>query len=152
EVEVLKRHLAPLVRGLTIGKAHVFRAKVLASTPPAEFQRTLRGATFVNLTRRGKYLQFELRAARRGGKIPLTGHLGMPGRMYLLPMAAPLPKHAAVVLELGREKFVFEDTRYFGRLTLDPNAAANLGPEPLSDEFSVAYLSSALGRSSQAIK
>ena len=61
----------------------------------------------------------------------MVGHLGMTGRMYLLPAKAPLPRHAAVVLNLGRENFVFEDTRYFGRLTLDARALARLGPEPL---------------------
>lgn len=152
EVEVLKRHLAPLVRGRTIREVRVLRPKVLAPTSPAEFRRNLRGATFVNLSRRGKYLRFELRAAGRRGKLRLTGHLGMTGRMYLLPAAASLPKHAAVVLDLGRRQFVFEDTRYFGRFTLDPLAAQDLGPEPLGDQFTVEYLASALKRSAQAIK
>jgi formamidopyrimidine-DNA glycosylase len=152
EVEVLKRHLTPLVRGRTIRNAEVFRARVLASTTPAEFRRTLRGATFVKVSRRGKYLLFELSAAKRGVRIKLTGHLGMTGRMYLLPAAAPLPKHAAVVLNLGREKFVFEDTRYFGRFTLGADTIANLGPEPLGKEFTVDYLIAALKRSVQAIK
>jgi formamidopyrimidine-DNA glycosylase len=112
----------------------------------------LRGATFVKVSRRGKYLLFELSAAKRGVRIKLTGHLGMTGRMYLLPAAAPLPKHAAVVLNLGREKFVFEDTRYFGRFTLGADTIANLGPEPLGKEFTVDYLIAALKRSVQAIK
>jgi formamidopyrimidine-DNA glycosylase len=76
----------------------------------------------------------------------------MTGRMYLARRDAPLPKHAAVVLELGRENFVFEDTRYFGRLTLDGDSMARLGPEPLGEEFTVSYLSEALARSTQAIK
>jgi formamidopyrimidine-DNA glycosylase len=112
----------------------------------------LRDATFVKVSRRGKYLLFELSAAKRGVRIKLTGHLGMTGRMYLLPAAAALPKHAAVVLNLGREKFVFEDTRYFGRLTLGADAIANLGPEPLAREFTVDYLIATLKRSAQAIK
>jgi len=152
EVEVLKRHLAPVLRGKTIREVRALRSKVLAPTSPGEFVRTLSGATFVNLSRRGKYLRFELRAATGKEKIQLTGHLGMTGRMYLLPVAALLPKHAAVVFDLGREKFVFEDTRYFGRLTLEPGATDKLGPEPLGDDFTVAYLRSALKRSTQAIK
>jgi formamidopyrimidine-DNA glycosylase len=55
-------------------------------------------------------------------------------------------------LELGPENFVFEDTRYFGRLTLDGGTLTRLGPEPLADKFSVDYLGAALGRSTQAIK
>jgi formamidopyrimidine-DNA glycosylase len=57
-----------------------------------------------------------------------------------------------VVLKLGAETFVFEDTRYFGRLTLDVSAVENLGPEPLGDEFTVEYFSRVLQRSAQAIK
>jgi formamidopyrimidine-DNA glycosylase len=72
--------------------------------------------------------------------------------MYLLPAKAPLPKHAAGVLNLGRENFVFEDTRYFGRLTLDLRALAKLGPEPLGPEFTVKRFADALNRSAQAIK
>jgi formamidopyrimidine-DNA glycosylase len=152
EVEVLKRHLAPLVCERTIREVRVLRAKVLSPTSPTMFRRTLRGATFVDVSRRGKYLLFDLCSAKRRGKFRLTGHLGMTGRMYLLPAAAPLPKHAAVVLDLGREKFVFEDTRYFGRFTLDPRATEHLGPEPLGEEFSTEFLVATLKRSSQAIK
>src|SRR5882762_5245086 len=119
EVEVLVRHLAPLLRNKTIREVHVQRARVLASTSTRKLRQALRGATFESLTRRGKYLCFSLRSPRQTGALPLIGHLGMTGRMYLLPSAAPLPKHAAVVLDLGTETFVFEDTRYFGRLTLD---------------------------------
>jgi formamidopyrimidine-DNA glycosylase len=72
--------------------------------------------------------------------------------MYLLSKDSPLPKHAAVVLGLGEEQFVFEDTRYFGRLTLDTEAIEGLGPEPLSVEFSVERFGAALARSAQAVK
>ena len=82
----------------------------------------------------------------------LVGHLGMTGRMYLSPKSEPLPKHAAVVFELGRENFIFEDTRYFGRLTLDTSAIASLGPEPLGPTFTADFLGSALKRSAQSIK
>ena len=63
-----------------------------------------------------------------------------------------MPKHAAVVLDLGRESFVYEDARYFGRLTLDTRALARLGPEPLSEDFTAATFGAALARSRQAIK
>lgn len=82
----------------------------------------------------------------------LVGHLGMTGRMYLLPAKSELPKHAAVVLNLGGESFVFEDTRYFGRLTFDASGIAELGPEPLSEQFTIEGFSEALQRSAQPIK
>jgi formamidopyrimidine-DNA glycosylase len=76
----------------------------------------------------------------------------MTGRMYLAQRRKPLPKHAAVVLNLGAENFIFEDTRYFGRFTLDPSPIKQLGPEPLSTEFSLECFAQALKRSQQAIK
>jgi len=152
EVEVLVRHLQPLIRDKTIRGVRVLRTKVLGETSPAKLKRALLGATFVGVSRRGKYLCFKLRSRRQSEPVNLVGHLGMTGRMYLARRCDALPKHAAVVLELGRENFVFEDTRYFGRLTLDGDAIAKLGPEPLRDGFTVSYFSTALARSTQPIK
>ena len=152
EVEVLVRHLAPLLGGRTVRGVRVHRAKVLAPTSTREFTQALLGAKFCGLTRRGKYLLFTLRPAKRAEPRTLLGHLGMTGRMYLLPAKAPLPRHTAVALNLGRWNFVFEDTRYFGRLTLDLRALENLGPEPLGVEFTVEQFAEALARSAQAIK
>jgi len=152
EVEVLAQHLRPLLSGKRIRGVFVRRARVLRPTSPAQLQRALRGATFRRLARRGKYLVFELERPRIRSPLTLVGHLGMTGRMYLLPRAAELPKHAAVVLDLGRELFVFEDPRYFGRLTLDTGSIARLGPEPLSCEFTSDAFGAALDRSRQAIK
>lgn len=152
EVEVLVRHLRPLIRNKTIRGVQVLRAKVLGNTSPTKLRRTLAGAKFIGLSRRGKYLCFNLRPRRDRAPVNLIGHLGMTGRMYLARRQEALPKHAAVVLELGPENFIFEDTRYFGRLTLDGDPAARLGPEPLGSAFTVHYLSAALARSAQAIK
>ena len=152
EVEVLARHLRPLLVRKRIRAVKVHRARVLGSTSPAQLQRALRGATFVGVERRGKYLIFELKQTNRRSTLSLVGHLGMTGRMYLVPGKSVLPKHAAVVIDLGRELFVYEDTRYFGRLTLDTRSVSQLGPEPLTADFNPQAFASALGRSSQTIK
>ena len=149
---MLVRRLRPLLEDRSIRAARVQRAKVVAPTAAPRFTQTLRGATFCGLERRGKYLVFKLRHPRRTETMRLVGHLGMTGRMYLLPARALLPKHAAVVLGLGSENFVFEDTRYFGRLTLDTSALARLGPEPLGNEFTAKHFAAALKRSRQPIK
>src|SRR5947199_7894732 len=131
EVEVLVRHLRPQLQGQIIRAVSVRRERVLAGTPIRKFTQTLPGATFTALSRRGKYLLFELQPAKKTKPFTLVGHLGMTGRMYLLPARMPLPKHAAVFFNLGAQNFVFEDTRYFGKLTLDTGAIEKLGPEPL---------------------
>lgn len=152
EVEVLVCHLAPLLRGRSIRRVQVRRVRVLRSTTPRRLARALTGARFVGVRRRAKFLLFDLQTARDGRPFTLVGHLGMAGRMFLQPAAAPLPRHAVVVLALGQEDFVFEDPRCFGRLTLDTRGLETLGPEPLSDDFTVDRFGAALRRSRQAIK
>ncbi|MEK7707487.1 MAG: DNA-formamidopyrimidine glycosylase family protein, partial [Verrucomicrobiota bacterium] len=147
EVEILLRHLRPLIRGATIRSVEVRRAKVLAPTSPRQFRRVLLGAKFVGITRRGKYLLFKLRSKRGRQPVTLLGHLGMTGRMFLARNGDPLPKHTAVVLGLGRGQFIYEDTRYFGRLTLDTSTVTKLGPEPLGAGFDGQSFARALKRS-----
>ncbi len=152
EVEVLVRQLRPLLKGRTVRSAEVRRPKILAPTSERQFMNVMRGAKFMDVTRRGKYLLFTLRLPGRDEPTLLVGHLGMTGRMYLVEKTATLPKHTAVTMDLGAHRFVFEDTRYFGRLTLDTVALERLGLEPLEKEFTAEYLQSALGRSGQAVK
>jgi formamidopyrimidine-DNA glycosylase len=152
EVEVLIQSLAPLLKNRTVRAVLVRRPKVLAPTSTRQLTRALTGGRFLALSRRGKYLLFTLQSPVQPAPLLLLGHLGMTGRMYLQPAGSPLPKHAAVVLALGREDLVFEDTRYFGRLTLDTGAIEQLGPEPLGTEFTAEYFARALQRSSQPVK
>jgi formamidopyrimidine-DNA glycosylase len=152
EVEVLVRHLAPLLAGQSIRRVQVRRAKVLASTPVATLERTLVGAKFAGVSRRGKYLVFSLRKPKERRAVTLLGHLGMTGRMYVDGHDQRLPKHAAIVLDLGRRRLVYEDMRYFGRFTLDASPLARLGPEPLGADFTADCLGRALRRSGQSVK
>ena len=64
EVEILVRHLRPLVLNKTIRRVEVRRARVVSPTPLREFQRVLVGAKITGLSRRGKYLLFQLQPAR----------------------------------------------------------------------------------------
>jgi len=151
EVEILVRHLRPALRGKSICGIEVRRPRVLRPTSARLFKKVLKGARFLDVTRRGKYLLFKMRLRQREPRL-LVGHLGMTGRMYLLEPDKPLPKHAAVVFQLKAHRFVFEDTRYFGRLTLETGGIEALGPEPLSADFALKPFSEALARSAQSIK
>jgi formamidopyrimidine-DNA glycosylase len=152
EVEVLVRSLQPVLRGKIIRGISVRRSSVLAPTSPRELRRALVGAKFTGLLRRGKYLLFQLEGAATGQRMTFLGHLGMTGRMFLAGKHEHLPVHAAVIFDLGEENLIYEDTRYFGRLTLDDSALAKLGPEPLSKDFQPAVFARALKRSRQPIK
>lgn len=152
EVEVLARHLRPLIRGKTICAVNVRREKSLRPTAAKKFQAKLLGAKFTDLSRRGKYLLFELRPKSSGENFSVLGHLGMTGRMYVASKKEKLPKHTVVVLDLGARNFIYEDYRYFGRMSLDLSPVERLGPEPLSKNFTAEFLAEALKRSRQAIK
>lgn len=149
EVEVLVRHLRPRLAGEVIRAVSVRRLRVIAPTSERELSLRLTGARVLSLVRRGKYVVFALRGKK---DFTLLGHLGMSGRMYLAPRDASEPKHAAVVLSLGMEKLIYEDTRYFGRMTLDTTPLDYLGPEPLGKEFELNAFAQRLRRSSQPIK
>src|SRR5260370_31258208 len=138
EVEVLVRRLAPLLKNKMVRAVEVRRPKVIAPASPRRFARALAGAKFLSVARRGKFLLFTLRPVRARPPLLLAGHLGMTGRMYLLPSRAPVPRHAAVVLLLGKTKFVYEDSRNFGRLSLDATAPRPLAPEPHGHDFTLA--------------
>jgi len=152
EGEVLVRHLNRLLPGRVVRGVQVLRPRIVRPTHVEELQKALAGARFVSVTRRGKYLLFHLNRSKRHGNFSLLGHLGMTGRMYLLDAPRQLPKHTAVVLDLGKHKFVFEDTRYFGRFSLDCTAIEKLGLEPLGENFTARLLSVALKTSRQPIK
>ncbi|HVU26463.1 MAG TPA: bifunctional DNA-formamidopyrimidine glycosylase/DNA-(apurinic or apyrimidinic site) lyase [Verrucomicrobiae bacterium] len=152
EVEVLTRHLRPALRGKIIRGVHVNRAKILRPTSEQKLKLVLLGAKFKNLSRRGKYLLFGFTPKMGNKTVTVLAHLGMTGKMFLARKNELLPKHAAVVLDLGATNFIFEDTRYFGRMTLDLSPIEKLGPEPLDDKFSVEHFARELKRSRQPIK
>lgn len=179
---MLVRHLKRVLRAQAIVGVTVRRPRVLRPTSPARLARALVGARFQHVRRRGKYLLFTLQAPRTRRPLLLVGHLGMTGRMYVLPANDELPKHAAVVIALSgaappdpsparvgrkrsgaspslppqaapeRRRLVFEDPRYFGRLTFATDAVSRLGPEPLEAGFTPDVLAAALARSSQPVK
>lgn len=152
EVEVLARHLRRAWRGKTVRAVQVNREKVLRPTLVREFQKTLTGARFQSLTRRGKYLLFHFYSPALKDDITLLGHLGMTGRMFIADARTPIPKHTAILFKLNRGNFVFEDTRYFGRMTLALDAVEKLGPEPWEKSLTAEFFWHELQRSRQAIK
>ena len=158
EVEVLARHLHPLLRGKTIRSVRVHRDRASRPTPPREFEKTLASAKFKDLTRRGKYLLFQLeprtgsllRTKSRAERLSILGHLGMTGRMFIALKKEKLPSHAAIVFDLGDRNFIYEDQRYLGRMTLDLSPLDELGPE--ASDFSPETFAAALKQSRQPIK
>jgi formamidopyrimidine-DNA glycosylase len=150
EVEVLVRQLRPLLSGRRIRRVHVLRPRIIRPHSPSAFAKQVNGARIVDVARRGNFLLFHL--SRGGSPFLLVGHLGMTGRMWIAEPGEALPKHAAAVFEVTNGRWVFEDTRYFGRLSLDASVISHLGPEPLDESFTASYLAGALAECRSPIK
>ena len=107
--------------------------------------------------RRGKYLVVELNRQRC-----LVLHLGMTGSFRIEPAGAPTLPHDHVVWELDDGRcWIFHDPRRFGcvvpaSLSLDDTGRRGplpeLGPEPLSDGFTVEDFHRRLSRRQAPIK
>jgi formamidopyrimidine-DNA glycosylase len=152
EVEMLGRHLNRELAGLRIGGVQVLRERSVRPHPPSALTEALLGRWFAGVDRRAKYLVFRLEPVHAGQPDVLIGHLGMTGRMYMQSPPEPLARHAVVVMDLGGRRWVFEDMRGFGRLTLDPGVLAGIGPEPLGEAFTEDAFAMGLQKSQQAIK
>jgi formamidopyrimidine-DNA glycosylase len=149
EVETIRRYLAPHLEGRTLDPLDVRDARWCWPLAPAELAAAVKGRRIDRLSRRGKYLVWEL-----SGDAFLLMHLRMTGTLLLDPPAPPA--HTRVVLQLGEHVLAFVDPRRFGtgELALGPAAleaffAARLGLEPLGPDFTTTHLR-ALARTSRA--
>ncbi|MDP2935350.1 MAG: DNA-formamidopyrimidine glycosylase family protein, partial [Dehalococcoidia bacterium] len=78
EVETIVGDLAPQVEGRVFQEGTVYWAGALEEPGPDELVRELVGQRIESLSRRGKYILFEL-----GSGQALIIHLGMTGRLYI---------------------------------------------------------------------
>lgn len=136
EAETIARDLDPRLRGARIIGVRVHHGDVLGR-PADELGDALLGRTVAGVGRRGKNVVIEFEDEGR-----LMVNLGMTGRLVLsdAPRAGEC-RHVAVRLDLedGRT-LLYDDVRRFGRLDLYepetwPARDAELGLEPLGDEF-----------------
>lgn len=155
EVETAVRLLRPQLVGRRIASARVFWPRTIGGQRTAEFERAVVGARVAGLRRRAKFIVAELdRGGRSAGA--LLVHLRMTGRLYVEAARAPRDRFVKLELALDRGRVLrFLDVRKFGRClhVADAEAAmAELGPEPLSEEFGVEWLQRALRGRRRRIK
>ncbi|MCX7042135.1 MAG: bifunctional DNA-formamidopyrimidine glycosylase/DNA-(apurinic or apyrimidinic site) lyase [Gammaproteobacteria bacterium] len=139
EVETTRRGLAPHLQGRRVTGV-TLRRPDLRWPIPAEISSLLPGQEILGLRRRAKYLLVDTAP----GSALL--HLGMSGSLRVLPAHTPVTAHDHVDVALDSGKVLrFNDPRRFGCLLWQPAGSThellrNLGPEPLSDDFSGDYL------------
>jgi len=151
EVETVRRELEPWLTGRTIRTA---RREDAPKGPKYAHLEDADGQTIEAVTRRGKWLILPL-----SGGDELVIHLGMTG---IVTPERP-GSHHRVTVELeptgDRDTVYFQDTRRFGRFLVAVQgrydglpSLQQLGPEPLSDDFTTAEFLRRLKRSRTPIK
>jgi len=155
EVETVVRGLRPHLEGQRLVRVVQRRADIRTAIPP-DFVQRVTGARVTAVTRRAKWILIDL---DRGAT--LLVHLGMSGRLVLVPKPAPKAgPHDHVEFETEAGATVrFGDPRRFGVVDIidsDALAAdkrfAQLGPEPLEDAFDAVALETALAGSKAPLK
>jgi formamidopyrimidine-DNA glycosylase len=140
EVETTRRGLLPHLVGRTIRDV-VVRNPNLRWPVPKDLSRRLRGERVRDIRRRGKYLVFDFANGH------LIVHLGMSGRLTVVPASTAPRKHDHVDLVLDDGRVLrFNDARRFGTMLWTRTPAEehallrDLGLEPLEKSFSGAAL------------
>ncbi len=152
EVETTVRGLARVLDGRRLVRVEPRRAD-LRRAMPADLGQRLTGARVTGLGRRAKYGLIE---TDRGDT--LIFHLGMSGRWRIDPEEIGAHDHLLMETDDGH-RLSLNDPRRFGSLDLIPTAElaqwppfAAMGPEPLGDALSGAWLKQRLAGRKAAIK
>lgn len=140
EVETTVNGIRPFAEGRSVSGV-IVRQRQLRWPVSRGLSQKLSGKVIQSVRRRAKYIMFEF---ERG---TLLIHLGMSGRLRVVPSTTPIEKHDHVDLLLDDGHCVrFKDPRRFGSVTWvsgDPLVSQylyHLGPEPLVDDFDGQYL------------
>lgn len=163
EVETLVRRLREPAVGRTIINATVKWSRTIGRPAPREFVRRVRGLTIQSITRRAKYLVFELVPPARSAESQdieptqfLLIHLKMSGKLSVVDHAAPIARHDRVIFDLDNGRQLrFNDIRKFGRMHLVPDMddiTGTHGPEPLDRAFTLPQFREMIRARSGAIK
>ena len=140
EIETIKRGIAPYLEGKRITQL-IIRERRLRWPIPDDLATQVTGHIINTVTRRAKYLLIHLDHGT------LILHLGMSGSVRIIPQNTPVTAHEHFDLILATGQCLrLRDPRRFGALLwhvgpIDIHPLLNeLGPEPLSDDFTSSYL------------
>jgi len=141
EVETSRRGISPHIVGKSFKQIIVRQPQLRWPVPVDILATSLPGQRLNAVDRRGKYLLLATDAGT------LLVHLGMSGNLRITAPDQPVKKHDHVDFVFADDTILrLNDQRRFGAVLwvasppfLHP-LLADLGPEPLSEEFNAAYL------------
>lgn len=155
EVETIRKTLEHLTIGKQIEDVTVYWPKIIKKPVEHEqFIDALKGQTIESVGRRGKFLIFYLT------DLALVSHLRMEGKYGVFPVDEEMDKHTHVLFTFtDGTQLRYKDVRKFGTMhlflkgeELSSLPLSQLGPEPLSDEFTTEYMIQKLEKTSRNIK
>lgn len=143
EVETIRRQLAPAIPGWQVKYVRTLEPAMMPQGQGRRLRGAVCGRSFLPPQRRGKFLLLPL-----SGDVWLTVHLGMTGRLLIVPGRYAAHVHDRFVFRLGRGDerawFVFRDARKFGRLEASVGGPSRrvemLGPDAWADSWDTGYL------------
>ena len=151
EVEVSRMGIAPHIEGHKIERVNVHDTRLRWPVPDQVHH--VEGSRLLRVVRRAKYLLLETEQGT------LILHLGMSGKLRVVPIETPRVKHDHIEIEFATGQCLrLNDPRRFGALLFTETNAdehkllAMLGPEPLTDEFNADYLFERSRNKKQPIK
>jgi len=139
EVQTVINTLEKQIKNKTIEDIKVFYPKIIDNAEPDYFVNSLKGESFREFKRRGKFLIFYL------DNYILVTHLRMEGKFFVenLPL---ITKHTHLEFDLSGGKYLlYHDVRKFGRMYIykideEIECIKKLGLEPFDERLDVSYL------------
>lgn len=155
EVETVKRITEPQIRGRSVLSVKILNPQVIAYPDSGSLAALLTGRTFAGMSRRGKYLSFDMENGDR-----LFLHLRMTGQLLVTPQDHPEEKHTHLIVDIsGGKQIRYIDVRRFGRFWYLKNGEDDsivgidrLGPEPDDKRLTADYLKEKLGKKKSTVK
>ncbi len=153
EVETIKESLKQKIVFKKIEDAEILCPKLIKFPEPACFLKSIKSKKIKSMERRGKYL-----IAKLSNHYNLIIHLGMTGQLiYTKADAIPMvDKHTHLFFNFDDQtQLQYNDVRKFGAIWLVKDGSlryvsglSQLGPEPLSEDFSIEYFEGLLDKKS----
>ena len=155
EVETIKNDLRQLVQGNLMESARVLDPRVVATPSVWEFEAGMAGQRLERVDRQAKYLLVSLTSG-----MVLVIQLKLTGQLLLLAPSVPLRKSTRLVLDLDEgQQLRLADSSYLAMVHLLTPEELNtklplalLGPEVISDEFTLERFRQMIGRTRRQIK
>lgn len=142
EVETIARGLKQKIIEKTIESVEILNSRPIAPLQPKVFAGMLKGETFNEIGREGKYLVFSLKS----GKV-IVAHLRMTGKYIFQPRRELMDlKHIRLIFNFTDKTLLYYmDVRIFGTLRVyntyrEAAELKHLSPDLLSDSFNAKWI------------